>query len=204
MVILKRAARIFLCALPLMLVCFSCGNLMLPFAVAITLHECGHLLVLRVLKGRICEVRPAPFGLCIEFDNASLSLRGEMAVSAAGCAVNILAFSVSLILYMELGLDTVDFAAVNAVLALINFIPVKPLDGGRLFSLAVEYFFGERTAYILSSALTYFFGFIAFMFASYSLLTSENGIYPVLFSIYLVMCGMKSLENAFLEEKQSI
>lgn len=177
---------------------------MFPFAVAVTLHECGHLLALRILRGRICAVRPAPFGLCIEFDNESLSLLGEMAVSIAGCAVNALAFVVSLVLYQIFGIDTIDFLAVNAALALINLVPVKPLDGGRLFSLTVEYFFSERVAYILSSVLTYLFGFVLFLFASYSLLTSENGIYPVLFSIYLVMCGLKSLENVFFEEKRSI
>lgn len=177
---------------------------MLPFALAITLHECGHLFALRILKGRIRAVRPAPFGLCIEFDSESLSLTGEMAVSAAGSIVNVLAFAVSLVLYLKCGINTLDFALVNAALALINSVPVKPLDGGRIFSLLTEYFFGERIACILSGIVTYLFGFIMFLLASYSLLTSENGVYPVLFSIYLVICGLKLLENVFFEEKQSI
>ena len=200
----KRAIKIFLCAVPMMLVCFSCGELMLPLAFSITVHECGHLFMLRALNGKICAVRPAPFGLCIEFDNETLSLIGEMAVSVAGCVFNIVAFAISLMLYMKFGINAVDFVITNAALALINLIPVKPLDGGRIFSLVLEYFFGERTAYILSGIFTVFLGFLAFLFTSYSLLTSENGVYPVLFSIYVIMCGMKSLENVFFEEKQSI
>lgn len=177
---------------------------MLPLAVAIALHECGHLIALRALGGRICEIRPAPFGLCIEYDESTLSLRGEALVSAAGCLMNTVSVIVSILLYKFFRVDIIDFGIVSAALAFLNLIPAKPLDGGRLLIVMLEYFFGQRVAFTVSAAVTYIFGFAVFLFASYSLLTSQSGIYPLLFSVYLFSCNAKTLEKAVFEEKTSI
>ena len=177
---------------------------MFPLAVAIAVHECGHLAMLRALGGKMCGFRPAPFGLCIEFDNSSLSLFGEMAVSTAGCVVNVLSVLVSLLLYKFFGIDIIDFGIVSAALAILNLIPAKPLDGGRFLEVFAEILFGPKASFVISAVAAYIFGVIVFLFASYSLLTSQNGIYPLLFSIYLFLCNAKMLEKAVFEEKQSI
>lgn len=174
---------------------------MLPLAFAIALHECGHLLALRLLCGRICSFRPAPFGLCIEYDQSTLSLRGEAVVLIAGGAVNLLVVLLSVALYKLFGIDTLDFAIVNAALLMLNMLPAKPLDGGRLLEIITESLFGISLAYAVSAAVTYIFGYLVFLFASYSLLTSQSGIYPLLFSVYLFICNAKTLEKARFTEK---
>ncbi len=177
---------------------------MLPLAAAISFHECGHLAMLRVLKGRVRSFHGAPFGLCIEYDESTLSLKGEVAVCAAGCAVNLLFVILSLLLYKIFGIDMLDFGIVNAALLALNIIPAKPLDGGRILEIAIESVFGTSTAYAVTAVITYLFGFVVFLFASYSLLTSQSGIYPMLFAVYLFVCNSKMLEKVLREEKQSI
>lgn len=171
---------------------------MLPLAMAITLHELGHLAAIRLLGGKIRGITPAPFGLCINLDDSSLSLCGEAIVSAAGCIVNLASVAVSVLLYKFFGIDIIDFGIVSAALALLNLIPAKPLDGGRLMETLAEVIFGPNVSYVISAVVTYAFGLVVFLFASYSLLTSQNGIYPLLFSIYLFVCNAKSLEKAVL------
>ena len=177
---------------------------MLPLAAAIVFHECGHLVMLRILKGRVCGFHPAPFGLCIDYDESTLSLLGEAAVCMAGGAVNLFFAFFSLLMHKCFEIDAINFGIVNVVLLVLNSIPAKPLDGGRLLEIIIEIIFGASAAYKASAIITYLFGFVVFLFASYSLLTSQSGIYPLLFSVYLFVCNSKTLEKAFLGEKQRI
>lgn len=203
MKVLSNAAYIFVCTLPPVIFCICSGKLMLPMAAAVFLHESAHLAALRALGGRMCCFRPAPFGLCMELDESSLSLRGEALVSAAGCIVNLLSAVIAVICYRFFSIDILDFGTVSLLVALVNLVPAEPLDGGRLLYLAISALFGPFVACRVSAVVTYLFGFAVFLFASYMLLASVSGIYPLLFSVYIFAGNAKMLEKAFFEEKQS-
>lgn len=177
---------------------------MLPLAAAIFLHECAHLAALKLFGGELQKFSPAPFGLCMEFDETTLSLAAEAAVSAAGCTVNLLSALISFLLYKCFGIDILSFGAVSLVLALINLIPTEPLDGGRLLNVLITYIKGPEIAYRVTSVITYVFGFLLFLLSSYALLTSQSGIYPLLFSVYLFGKNSKMLEKATFGENGSI
>lgn len=176
---------------------------MLPLGLAVFLHEIAHFFMLKLYRVRIVSFHPAPFGLCIEYDENLLSLGREVVVCAAGCAINLLTFLFSLLLY-RFGIDILDFGTVSFVLALVNMMPTEPLDGGRILRILITCICGPEAAYRASAVLTYIFGFLVFLFASYMLLTSQGGIYPLLFSIYLFGRNAKMLKNAFLDENESI
>ncbi|MBQ4598947.1 MAG: hypothetical protein IJB19_03455 [Clostridia bacterium] len=193
--ILRQALHIFICALPLVLFCLTGGALMLPLAGAIFLHESAHLLTLRLCGGRMRSFRPAPFGLCIEYDENTLSLGGEIAVSGAGCLVNLLSAAVSLLLYRFFAVDIFDFGIVSLLTAVLNLLPVHPLDGGRFLYLLLAKRYDPDLANRVTAVLTYCFGFLIFLFASYLLLTSQAGIYPLLFSIFLFSVNAREMER---------
>ncbi len=172
---------------------------MLPLAIAIFMHESAHLVALKLLDGRIKSFGAAPFGLCIEYDENTLTVGGEAIVSVAGCAINLLSFALSFVTGVF-----VEFGAVSLALAMINLIPTMPLDGGRLISIAITAIKGPDTAYRFGAAISYLFGFLIFLLASYMLLTSQCGIYPLLFSVYLFGNNAKMIEMAVLGEKTSI
>ncbi len=201
--IISRAVYIFACALPIVLFCALCGRLMLPLAVAIAMHELSHLIMLRIFRGRMCGFRPAPFGLCIEYDGSSISLFGEAMVCGVGCLTNIVLALLAYAAYSLFGAPFVDFCIVNLALCFINMIPVRQLDGGKMLEILLEMLFGVHTAYRISAIVTYVFGFVVFLFASYSLLTSQSGLYPLLFSVYLFVCNAKNLKKTVFEEKRA-
>ena len=195
MKILRQALYIFICALPSVLFCVTGGELMLPLAAAVFLHESAHILALRLCGGRMCGFRPVPFGLCIQYDENSLSLGGEIAVSGAGCAVNLLSAAVSLVLYRFCGVDILDFGIVSLLTAALNLLPVQPLDGGRLLYLLLAAWRDPCFACRVTAVLTYGFGFLLFLLASYLLLTSQAGIYPLLFSIFVFSVNARTMDR---------
>ena len=195
MKILRQALYIFICALPSVLFCVTSGELMLPLAAAVFLHESAHILALRLCGGRMCGFRPVPFGLCIQYDENSLSLGGEIAVSGAGCAVNLLSAAVSLVLYRFCGVDILDFGIVSLLTAALNLLPVQPLDGGRLLYLLLAAWRDPCFACRVTAVLTYGFGFLLFLLASYLLLTSQAGIYPLLFSIFVFSVNARTMDR---------
>ena len=171
---------------------------MLSLAAAVLTHELAHMSVLFLLKGKMKSFRPAPFGFCMEFDESSVSLKGEALVSVAGCAVNIFSFVLSFVLYRFFSVDILDFGVSSLFLALLNMIPAEPLDGGRLLRLAILARTDADVACRISAVVTYVFGFLLFLFASYALLTSASGIYPLMFSLYIMVGNAKTLEKTFL------
>ena len=193
--ILRQALYIFICALPSVLFCVTGGELMLPLAAAVFLHESAHILALRLCGGRMCGFRPVPFGLCIQYDENSLSLGGEIAVSGAGCAVNLLSAAVSLVLYRFCGVDILDFGIVSLLTAALNLLPVQPLDGGRLLYLLLAAWRDPCFACRVTAVLTYGFGFLLILLASYLLLTSQAGIYPLLFSIFVFSVNARTMDR---------
>lgn len=196
--VLRRAIYIFVCALPLVLFCFSGGELLLQTAVAICLHEFAHLVTLMGFGGRVKSFRTAPFGLCIEYEESELSFLGELCVSLSGCAANLFSAAVAFALWQIFGFELIGFCGVNLILALVNLIPVYPLDGGRILHIFVLYAAGPSAAYRTSAIVSYVFGFASFTVSSYMLLTSVGGIYPLMFSLYLMSGTAKMLESALL------
>ncbi len=195
--ILNRALLIFTSALPIVLFCI-CGGYALYIAFAVILHECAHLLALRLCGGRVRSFRPAPFGLCIDYSSSELSLLGELFVSAAGCLLNLSVALAAVICYAVFGVDFMLFGVVNAVAALVNLMPVYPLDGERVLYIALSFVFEPFLAARISFTVSYIIGFIAFLSASYLLVTSVAGIYPLLFSIYIFAGNAKILQKGTL------
>ena len=193
--VFRRAMYIFICTLPPVLFCISGGPMMLPLAAAVFVHECAHLIVLRLCGGRMRSFHPAPFGLCIEYDENTLSLGGEMLVSVAGCAANLLSAMLVWVLYRFFSVDILDFGIISMLTAALNLLPVHPLDGGRLLYLLLSAWRGPDAACRITAMCTYVATLPFFLFASYLLLTSQAGLYPLLFSIFLFSANARAMNG---------
>ena len=189
--VLNRALIVFTSVLPLNLFCFLGGENALFTALAVAIHECAHLVALRLLKGRIVSFHVAPFGLCIDYDAESLSLLGELFVCASGSLANLITAVISFTCYAVFRVDFIAFGIVSAALGLMNLLPIYPLDGYRvvriLLSLFTSPFAASRIAFLISCVC----GFAFFCASSYLLLTSVSGIYPLLFSVYMFSVNSK-------------
>lgn len=96
------------------------------------LHEGGHLIAIRLLGGDVKGFfgRGQGFGLSV----GGLSYGGELIAAAAGPLVSVLLAGVFALLQIWQGGETLAYCAfANGALAVMNLLPVMPLDGGRIF-----------------------------------------------------------------------
>ena len=123
------------------------------------LHECGHLVVLHILKDNVKRIHLTVFGAEICMSHG-LSYRGELLAACMGPAVNmVLAGLLRHVPRME------AVVGLNLVLACFNLLPIGSLDGGRILRcllcmlLGAEY--GEQIARKISYVMLFvFFGIL--------------------------------------------
>ena len=101
----------------------------LLYILAAILHEMGHLWVLRRHRKNI---RFTGFGIRIVHKEI-LTYHAEIALALAGPAVNVLLSAVFAVVHQVCSTETVRaFLLANIMYALINLIPLSPLDGYKI------------------------------------------------------------------------
>lgn len=100
---------------------------------AVVFHESGHLLMMRALKIPPECISMNLFGLEIQQKKThKRSYRQDALISIAGPAVNVIAFAVCWSAYYATSsLYLANLGAANLLLAILNGLPVGPLDGGQ-------------------------------------------------------------------------
>ncbi len=93
------------------------------------LHEAAHIAAAFLCRERIDTVNIYPFGAEIRIGGGISSYKKDLIVSSAGIALNLLLF---LAFFSSQSVHLKFFAAANLVLAAVNIIPARGLDGGRM------------------------------------------------------------------------
>ena len=126
----------------------------LALILAVLVHESAHLLAAKMLKARVTHMRLMPFGAKIDVDFRRLTRDKRMAIMLAGVAGNVV-FTLSLGLFMWMfptifwWFETLVMA--NAVVVVLNLLPIWPLDGGKILALMLK----KREIEILERARDY-------------------------------------------------
>lgn len=123
---------------PIGIACLAAAILFVPVdrllaaLAAITIHELGHLLVIRLCRVKRCAVEWTPLGFIAQAEGfAALSAGKRVLIAGAGLLVSGCMAGISYPLAAELPFGYLFFMA-NLALLLINALPVLPLDGGRV------------------------------------------------------------------------
>ncbi|MFB0919948.1 MAG: hypothetical protein QMB62_03560 [Oscillospiraceae bacterium] len=116
---------------------------------AMLIHELGHIVFLLFFGARPIKLKAALSGLKIDYSGVMTDTQ-EMLTAFAGPAFGLF-FS---FLCARFGrLWSSDYLLMCAGLGFIinsfNFLPVKPLDGGRVLSFFLRSLFGEERAYCI-------------------------------------------------------
>lgn len=183
---IRRAARIFVTLLAPALFLVQLRRRALPLCAAVLLHEGGHLCALWLRGGRVRRFAPSPFGLCITLDENALSLASEALVSAAGSAANLLTAAPVFLFCRPLCGAPLDFCAASVWLALLNLLPLHPLDGGRLFEIALAARTDPLCAARILRGIGLCFSYLLFLFSSCLLLLGNGGMYLLLLSLFFL------------------
>lgn len=103
---------------------------------AVCVHEMGHLLAILLTGGKVDGIRITPFGLMIARRERICSAETDLLVLLAGPFANLI---FGLLFFGHPLPGIAAFASDNLSFALMNLLPVRPLDGGRALEIALSF-----------------------------------------------------------------
>lgn len=175
------------------------------------LHEFGHFFAGLLLKMRPEKMEIMPYGVSIAFqitqnDYNKKIRRGnqleikKIIVALAGPLTNI----VIMLIVSQMKLNVFEGLMIlyaNLLLVLFNFLPIYPLDGGRIVKGILHIFFGKRKAETYINRIS-FVTLILVTFVSSILIYQVENI--AIFLIVLVLWGIFIREDRIYERRNKI
>lgn len=155
--------------------------ILLAYLVTIILHEFAHSIVASKLGYRLNHISIMPHGASLSGQSNFFSMRDEILVAIAGPLMNVALAILCCSLWWifpDTYFYTQQFVYANIMTAVINCLPIFPLDGGRVL-LAILSKNGNRvkaiknirlTGIILSSSLIVCFFITIFFIPNYTFL----------------------------------
>lgn len=160
---------------------------------AATLHELGHIAAARLLRVRISEFTFGALGARLHLADKIYSYRQEIILSAAGPISNII---FALISYISLnGEYSKIFITFSLFLAILNLLPIRTFDGGRIFECILLYFFTVSLSKLIIDLSSFIFIFFLWSVSVYFLLIHASTLNLFVFSASLFSSLFISEEN---------
>ena len=188
--ILKLCVLALLASLVLSVV-KGAGYLVLT-ALAVAVHELGHLAAAKAAHVPFVKGRGSLVGLSFKFDFSAVPYLKEFAVCAAGAGANFAACAISFLIFRERGTYFAFFIFSNLSLALFNLLPISPLDGEgmirSLLSLVVSADTAERASRLVSALFSLAF----FVFCVYVQMKIGVNFSLMFISVYLLYNAAKN------------
>ena len=172
------------------------------------LHELSHILVGLVLriKPTIIEIKPVGFSVVLKnaiedynkkFYKANVLELKKIFVYSAGPIFNII---LALIFYF-LNIDVVmkqELIYINLIIAFVNFLPIYPLDGGRILKCIISIVFGLRKSYEIVEKISLYVSALVLAIGSIVVLVVQN--YGLLIML-LYLLYINFVENKKIQKK---
>ena len=151
---------------------------------AAAFHEVGHLLAARLLKIPIRRLRLDLLGARMDTVGRMMTYGEEWLLCAAGPLFSLL-LSGGLCFLWEISPFAKLLSAASLLLGLLNLLPIRNFDGGRMLSVALSSFFGERISDYALRLTSFLFLFLLWAVSVYFLLLAGDGLSLFCFSMSL-------------------
>lgn len=177
-------------------VCYITGKLETLFITYIImfLHEFAHLLAAVTIGLKPARIVFYPFGVNLKLKNKLVySLSDEIILYLSGPFLNLTLAIVSKIFFRE-QFWFWDFYIKNIALAVLNLLPILPLDGGVILKKILSNFFGYRKSILVMRGLSAFMVLGAILAVSFKNLVVPN------FSFYFFLIFLAG--NLFTQKEK--
>jgi len=173
-------------AILLAMLVFDRDRVCLLTLTAAILHELGHLFAARLLKIPLRALRLGFLGARLEIASPMLSYGEEWLLAAAGPTVSLLASALAAPLW-HLTPHARVFSCASLVLGLLNLLPIRTFDGGRMTECLLRGFMGEAWVERVMRPISLGFLLLLWLCSVYFLLRAGDGLSLFCFSMSLLM-----------------
>ena len=154
--------------------------------IAAFLHELGHLSVAGALGIPLRSLRFGFLGARMDVRGRMLSYSEEWLLCAAGPAWSLLSSAFAAV-FWQVSSDARVFSCASLVLGLLNLLPIRSFDGGRMTECAIRFFAGDVWADRIMRPLSLIFLFLLWACSVYFLLRAGDGLSLFCFSMSLLL-----------------
>ena len=172
------------------------------YTLSAVVHELGHSFAAAGLGYRLNKITLMPFGAVASGDIDGLKLKDEIKIALAGPLINLaigLFFVATWWIFPEIYAFTDVIAEANLSLAIVNLLPVFPLDGGRVLSAVTALKMGKKRSEVFCKVTGAVFSallLIAFIFTAFNTLNLSL----LFFSLFVLFGAFgKGRENKYVK-----
>lgn len=161
------------------------------------LHECGHIAAAYFLRIPLGNLHLDLLGARLEVRGRLLSYGEEWILCIAGPTVSLLFAAAGAIFWNTepIAARAIQFSCVSLLLGILNLLPIRTFDGGRMLEAFLLFFFGERAVQTVMRTLSFLFLFFLWAIAVYFLLRVGDGLSLFCFSMSLFSRFFDELEG---------
>ena len=153
------------------------------------LHEMGHLLIMTSVGNKPQAVRFEITGMnIIRQPDYKISIKNEILISLGGPFINLICFSISVIILCIYQNDNVlTFGCINLILMIFNLLPIKKLDGGMALYYALSQKYDNITCSKVLKITSIFFITLIYIWGIYAFVSSKYNISLIIIAIFLTL-----------------
>ena len=148
----------------------------------IFIHETGHYIFALINNIKISNIMIYPFGGITNLDcDLNISIKKEFICLIGGIIFQILFFLFIRLLYKESYITNHVYELnkeINILLISFNFLPIIPLDGGKLINIVFDKIFSYKTSHTLTIIISILFTLI--------FICSKRTVLSILLSLMLL------------------
>ena len=153
---------------------------------AAALHEGGHLLAARVMRIPFRAMRMDHLGVRLELGGRMPSFGEEWLLCAAGPLASLLCAALAAPLWPRWEMAA-SFSCASLLLGLLNLLPIRSFDGGRMLESLLSFLCGPRVGDRILTLTSLLFLFLLWATAVYFLLRVGDGLSLFCFSLGLFL-----------------
>lgn len=169
------------------------GVAVLSYAAALILHEFAHAFVSERLGYGLKNIHIAPYGVSIGGDYDYVKPSDEIKIAIAGPAANFvfwLLITGAWWLFPSLYTPTQSIAEAGLFTAVVNLLPVYPMDGGRVLHGMLLWRFPHKTAGIISRIVSVLSAIAAVSGAIVMIILGKNYTFATL-AVFVIMSALR-------------
>ncbi len=152
---------------------------------AALLHEGGHIAAARVMHIPLHQLQLDLLGARLEVRGRLLSYSEEWLLAVAGPLTSLLCALVGG-LFWQISKLAILFSCASLLLGILNLLPIKSFDGGKMLELLLLSVFGVKVSKNVMNIFSFLFLFLLWSFSVYFLLRATDGLSLFCFSVSLL------------------